>query len=108
MKLSQDLVLAIVVLGTVSHVSWAQILRRNPMCCADGNHIKAELGPLLSEGASISLSSSPEWEDLVERATSPRVEPSFVASIEAATEEDVQMTVRSAVISIYACVCMAV
>ncbi len=59
-----------------------------------GKAIQKELGPLLSADAEIVLPSSPEAEDLLVRASTPRIAPSYVAIVEAATEEDVQKTVR--------------
>jgi hypothetical protein len=61
--------------------------------CPSGRRVKRELGPRLSGRASISLPSSPEWDLLLARAGSPRINPLFVASVEPATEDDVQETV---------------
>lgn len=55
--------------------------------------IMAELGPLLSKGAAISLPSSAAWEELMIRAAGPRIAPNFAASVEVTTEADVQNTV---------------
>jgi hypothetical protein len=52
-----------------------------------------ELGPLLSPGASITVPSAPGWDNLTARAAFPRVSPSYLAIVEVATEEDVQLTV---------------
>lgn len=58
-----------------------------------GKAIQMELGPLLSENATIVLPSSPDADDLLVRASSPRISPNYVAIVEVATEEDVQKTV---------------
>jgi len=55
--------------------------------------IVKELGPRLSKGASISLPSSPEWDDLQVRASTPRIHPGYLAAVQVATEKDVQETV---------------
>jgi hypothetical protein len=52
-----------------------------------------ELGPLLSEKASILTPASKEWDQT--RSSSPRIEPQFIASVEVATEKDVQETVKT-------------
>lgn len=58
-----------------------------------GKAIQKELGPLLSAGANIVLPSSPEADELLVRASTPRISPGYVAIVEVATEEDVQKTV---------------
>jgi hypothetical protein len=55
-----------------------------------GPQIKKELAPRLSEAAAIFLPASPEWNELVVRASTPRVAPSFIVSVQPATEQDVQ------------------
>ncbi|KAK0649274.1 hypothetical protein B0T16DRAFT_436233 [Cercophora newfieldiana] len=60
----------------------------------DSERIQTELGPLLSEKASILLPSSLGWDQ--SRSSSPRIEPKFIAIVEVATEEDVQETVKYA------------
>jgi hypothetical protein len=57
------------------------------------NDIVQELGPLLSPGASITIPSGPDWDNLIARGSFPRVHPSYLAVVEVATEEDVQVTV---------------
>jgi hypothetical protein len=65
-----------------------------------GKAIQEELGPLLSENATIVLPSSPDAEDLLVRASSPRISPNYVAIVEVATEEDVQKTVCTRTLSV--------
>lgn len=61
------------------------------------NHqVESELGPLLSSGAAISIPSSLGWDEQLVRASSPRIHPGFLASVEPATEQDVQETVKYA------------
>jgi hypothetical protein len=59
------------------------------------NDILEELGPLLSPGASITIPSGPDWDNLIARGSFPRVHPSYIAVVEVATEKDVQETVSS-------------
>lgn len=59
-----------------------------------GERVIKELGPQLSQHASIVLPSSDEGSNLLVRASTPRVAPAFVAIVEVATEQDVQKTVR--------------
>ncbi|KAG9258516.1 uncharacterized protein F5Z01DRAFT_670231 [Emericellopsis atlantica] len=64
-----------------------------------GSHevnVQSQLAPLLSEDAVITFPSSPDWDGLVERASTPRVAPGFLAVVEVATEEDVQQTIKVA------------
>jgi hypothetical protein len=67
--------------------------------CPCGRGIKVDLGPRLSKGARIALTDSPGWDVLTSRAATPRIRPSFIASVEVATEEDVQETVSALFIS---------
>jgi hypothetical protein len=60
---------------------------------ADPIDILQELGPLLSPGASIIVPSASGWDNLTARASFPRINPSYLAVVEVATEEDVQLTV---------------
>ncbi|KAK0611390.1 hypothetical protein B0T14DRAFT_540508 [Immersiella caudata] len=53
-----------------------------------------ELGPLLSETATILTPASTGWDQT--RSSSPRIKPQFIASVEVATEKDVQETVKYA------------
>jgi hypothetical protein len=57
------------------------------------NDFLQELGPLLSPDASITIPSGPDWDNLIARGSFPRVHPSYLAVVEVATEEDVQVTV---------------
>lgn len=66
---------------------------------ARAEHLKAAataLRPSLSENATIVLPIDQSWDELQIRGTSPRIQPNFAIVIEAATEEDVQNTVRFA------------
>jgi len=51
-----------------------------------------ELAPLLSKDAVIVLPSSPRWDQLTARSSSPRIEPAYKVIVEVATEEDIQQT----------------
>jgi len=68
---------------------------RDDLECPSSDRIKADLGPRLSSGAAISIPSSPEWDQLVARSGSPRIHPIFLASVQPATEKDVQETARA-------------
>lgn len=48
-----------------------------------------DLEPLLSEGARVSLPDAAAWDDLLVRASAPRVAPDFVVAVEPLTEEDI-------------------
>ncbi|KAK0724875.1 hypothetical protein B0H67DRAFT_657667 [Lasiosphaeris hirsuta] len=61
---------------------------------AVASRILRELGPRLSGGASILVPSSPGWDQALVRAASPRIHPGFVASVEPATEQDVQEIIK--------------
>ncbi|KAI6782598.1 6-hydroxy-D-nicotine oxidase [Emericellopsis cladophorae] len=64
-----------------------------------GSHeanVQEQLALLLSEDAVISFPSSPDWDGLIERASTPRVAPGFLAVVEVATEKDVQQTIKVA------------
>ena len=63
------------------------------MGCPGPNDFLQELGPLLSPDASITIPSGPDWDKLIARGSFPRVHPSYLAVVEVATEEDVQVTV---------------
>jgi hypothetical protein len=67
-------------------------------CPADltSKEIGKRLGPKLSENAAILLPSSNEWDDVIERASYPRINPDYKAVVEVATEADVEATVRFA------------
>ncbi|KAK3346361.1 hypothetical protein B0T25DRAFT_460893 [Lasiosphaeria hispida] len=79
------------VLGTDAH-----LLRHSQdhIDCPSGSRIQRELGPRLSGAASILAPSSPGWHQALVRATSPRINPAFVTSVEPATEQDVQETIK--------------
>jgi hypothetical protein len=55
--------------------------------------LKRRLEPLLSPDAVLSFPSSDAWDRLTERYASPRIDPDYVAILEAATETDVQHAV---------------
>jgi hypothetical protein len=57
------------------------------------DHVATELGTLLSEDATVTLPSSPEWDALMSRASYPRIHPGYNVVVEVATERDVQETV---------------
>ena len=59
-------------------------------------HAVAELRPLLSSNAVVSLPNSTRFSALEIRASSPRVSPGYGAIIEVATEKDVQIVVKVA------------
>ena len=71
----------VIALGCVPHDS---------IGCPTDSQIQMELGHRLSNKAALSVATSPEWNQLLLRASSPRIRPGFVASVEPATEEDVQ------------------
>ncbi|KAI9903504.1 hypothetical protein N3K66_000033 [Trichothecium roseum] len=55
-----------------------------------------DLEPLLSEGARVSLPDAAAWDDLLVRASAPRVAPGFVVAVEPLTEEDISNTIKAA------------
>ena len=55
--------------------------------------IAADLGPRLSADATLVLPGNSSFHALEIRASSPRIEPTFTAIVEVATEDDVQQTV---------------
>lgn len=55
----------------------------------------SELAPVLSPGSAITLPWGNSWQQLLQRASAPRISPDYVAVVEVATEKDVQETVRS-------------
>ncbi|KAK4541282.1 hypothetical protein LTR36_008198 [Oleoguttula mirabilis] len=58
--------------------------------------IAADLGPGLSTNATIVLPGNSSFEALEIRSSSPRIQPTFTAIVEVATEEDIQQTIRYA------------
>ncbi len=58
--------------------------------CLDGQQIQSELGRRLSKEATFVLPSSLQWDEVLSSASFPRLNPSVVASIEPATDGDVQ------------------
>ncbi|KAK3325116.1 hypothetical protein B0H66DRAFT_110470 [Apodospora peruviana] len=64
--------------------------------CPSGWQIQRELGPRLSEKAAVAVPSSSDWDRLMVRAAAPRISPRFMASVEVATEKDVQETIKYA------------
>jgi len=61
--------------------------------CPSSRRIVRELGPLLFKQAAILTPASPEWNELLRRASTPRIHPGFVVVVDVAGEEDVQATV---------------
>lgn len=54
-----------------------------------------KLAASLSEDATVTLPWSSEWGNLTLRASTPRISPNYIATVEVATEADVQHVVRS-------------
>lgn len=69
--------------------------------------VEEHLTPLLSEGARISFHGTSGWDDLLGRASAPRVAPGYVAVVEVAIESDVQNVVcgclSSSILSYHSC-----
>jgi len=75
-----------------AHVSALGIEPQSGIRCPTGRQIQRGLGLRLSNNAVLLVASSPEWDQLLLRASSPRIRPDFVASVEPVTEKDVQET----------------
>ncbi|OAA45676.1 FAD-binding, type 2 [Metarhizium rileyi] len=58
--------------------------------------VAEELGPYLSSKANIVLPSSKQGQELQVRASTPRVQPGYVAIVQVASEKDVQETIKYA------------
>jgi hypothetical protein len=57
--------------------------------------IRQLLTSQLSQNASIIFPNSDQWDDVTHRAAAPRVNPSYLAVVDVAVEEDVIQTVRN-------------
>ncbi|KAK5660714.1 hypothetical protein OQA88_12079 [Cercophora sp. LCS_1] len=79
----------------VFHLGAAAQFTRGVCPVGDGD-IQVRLGPRLSKGATVSVPSSPGWDDLVAWSSSPLVQPDFVAAVGVRTEGDVQEVIKYA------------
>jgi FAD/FMN-containing dehydrogenase len=77
---------------------WLLLIFVEPIVSVEFDLEKAviALRPQLSSGAIITFPSDPRWDELQNRASSPRLMPHYSVVVEVATEADVQSTVTVA------------
>ncbi|PHH78649.1 hypothetical protein CDD80_6541 [Ophiocordyceps camponoti-rufipedis] len=93
MKLAQSATL-LLLLQTAT--AWTQWPKSGSLAQHTSNSIIEELGPLLSEGATVVSPSWPEAAPLLDRAAYPRISPGYAAIVQVKTEQDVQQTIKYA------------